>query len=320
MISEKIALSKERNVYLTTYLIENSKELHPGLKRPLIIICPGGGYAFHSDREAEPIALKYLASGFDAAVLTYGINEFAKMPGPVKDAADAVYYIKSHADEWYVDKDKVFISGFSAGAHCAASLGCFWNNADILPEYKDCQDMIKPAGLILGYPVLDLRASTTHLDIGIKKDAKLDEIDFGQIHPNMPLEKIFVMDEKLGRRVADFEVAMNAYIFGGEYTDEEEDFYSLQNQVTADTPQTFIWHTAGDGLILPKNSLQFATKLSECEVPYELHIFSKGDHGLALGDYVTANFPHEDVPCVTPWMELAIRWINRCTGFDKGMY
>jgi acetyl esterase/lipase len=306
-----IELSKERNVTLTTYLIENSQELHNGKTRPMVVVCPGGGYSYLSDREAEPIALKYAAAGFNAAVLRYGINEHAVMPGPLKDIAGAVAYIRDHANEWYVNPEQIFVTGFSAGAHVAASLGVFWNNDELLPEYAQNPEKIKPNGMLLCYPVLDLKSSTKHLDIGIKPEADINNIDFGQKHPKMPLNKIFIMDKKEKRYFIDFEAAMNAYIFDGEYTDEQEEFYSLQNQVSTSTPPTFIWHTAQDGLILPANSLKFATKLNENGVSCELHIFDRGDHGLSLGNYITANYKHENVPAVTPWIELAIAWINR---------
>ena len=319
MIHETITISKERNVTFTTYLIENSAELQPGIQRPLVIVCPGGGYSFLSDREAEPIALAYNAAGYHAIVLRYGINEHAVMPGPLKDLADTVAYTRTHSDEWYIDPDNIFVCGFSAGAHCAASLGVFWNNAKLLPEYEKDFSLIKPNGMILGYPVLDLKSSTNHLDIGIKPGADINNIDFGQKHPKMPLEKIFIMDEQEGRYFVDFEVAMNAYILDGEYTPEQEEFYSLQNQVSKSTPPAFLWHTAEDGLILPKNSLQFAAKLAEYDIPYELHIYGEGGHGAALGTLICANDSNQYNPVITDWIKLATDWIDRQSGYSKNI-
>jgi acetyl esterase/lipase len=302
---------------MTTYLISNSEEINDGVLRPIVIVCPGGGYCFLSDREAELIALQYVSAGFHAVVLRYGICEYAVMPGPVKDIANAISYIRDNAGSWYVNPNQIFVTGFSAGAHVAASIGVFWNNAEVLPEYKDEPEKVRPDGMLLCYPVLDLKSSTKHLDIGIKPDTDIHDIEFGQIHPNMPLEKIFVMDKKENRYFVDFEAAMNAYIFGGEYNDEQENFYSLQNHISPDTPPTFIWHTAGDGLILPSNSLKFAAGLMEHNVPFEIHIFDRGDHGLGLGTYVSANYKREVVPAVAPWMSLAQAWINRQTDFPN---
>ena len=55
---------------LTVYIQEYAETLNIK-ERPLILICPGGAYAYTSDREAEPIALSFLAKGYHAAVLRY---------------------------------------------------------------------------------------------------------------------------------------------------------------------------------------------------------------------------------------------------------
>lgn len=317
MIHKTITLSKDRNVFFQTYLFENSKELQPGIERPLVIICPGGGYSFLSDREAEPVALAYNAAGYHAIVLHYGVDEYAVMPGPLNDIADTVAYARNHSKEWFIDADNIYVCGFSAGAHCAASLGVFWNNAELLPRYKDNLELVKPNGMILCYPVLDLKSSTTHLDIGIQPGTDIHAVNFDQKHPKMPLEKMIVMDEKEGRYFINFETSMNAYIFGGEYTDEQEEFYSLQNQISKDTPPAFIWHTSEDGLILPSNSLKFATKLAEENIPYELHIYGKGGHGASLGTLAFANDSNQWNPVLSDWIKLATAWLDRQSGYSE---
>lgn len=317
MLYQKILLSKERNVTLTTYLLDDSAELHPGLSRPLIIVCPGGGYSFLSDREAEVIATQYTAAGYHAAVLRYGICEHAVVPGPFCDLAEAVGTCRDHAAEWHIDSNAIFVSGFSAGAHVAAGLCVFWNRPEVLGDVAKDSERIRPNGAILGYPVLDLHASATHLDIQTKPGEKPKDIQFGQKHPKMPLEKMFVYDKKEKRYFINFENAMNAYLFDGEFTEEQEDFYSLQNQVSENTPPTFLWHGGEDNLILPKNSLQYAAKLAEYNVPYELHIFGKGGHGLALANAYTGNHSSEMVGICRPWIRMAIRFIDEQSGYTK---
>ena len=319
MNKEVVELFPERNVTLTTYLIDDSQEYRPGLKRPVVIICPGGGYAYLSDREADPIAFRYLAAGFHAAVLRYGVNEYAVAPGPLRDIAAAVAYIKRLSNDRNIDGENIYVCGFSAGAHVAAQLGVFWNNSELLPEYKNDPELVRPAGMILGYPVLDLRSTSKHLDIGIKPGADPEEVDFAQKHPKMPLDKMFIMDEKEGRYFIDFEVAMNAYIFDGEYTDLQEDFYSLQNQVNSSTAPAFIWHNGGDGLIFPTNSLKFADAMQQAGVPYELHIYNGGGHGVALGDHLTANDENSYCPHATGWMPQSIKWINERSKFKRNI-
>ena len=317
MISEKIYISKERNAYIETYLIEDSTEFHPGITRPVVVICPGGGYSYHSPREGEPIALRFLSYGYHAVVLYYGVGEYAAAPGPLKDLADTVMLLRSKSAEWHIDPDAVFTAGFSAGAHVAGQLGVFWNSDIILPDYKEKRDLIRPNGMLLGYPVLDLHESSKHLDIGIKPGANPKNIEFSQKHPKMPLDKMFVMDETEGRYFINFEQSMNAYIFDGEYTDEQEDLYSLNLQVTKDCCPAFIWHCQGDGLIFPQNSLSFAAALNSCDIPYELHIFQGGGHGISLADLSTAGDRWNRFEPAETWMPMAITWLNRVSGFAE---
>ena len=85
MICEKHFLYEDRaDVFLTTYLWEPSPSLPAGEMRPLVLVCPGGGYLNCSDREAEPVALRFAAMGYQAAVLRYSTygerrDDFARL-------------------------------------------------------------------------------------------------------------------------------------------------------------------------------------------------------------------------------------------------
>jgi acetyl esterase/lipase len=58
---------------------------------------------------------------------------------------------------------------------------------------------------------------------------------------------------------------------------------SNEEQVTADTPPTFLWHTSDDHVAV-ENSLHFAASLSRHKVPFDLHVYAKGKHGLGLAE------------------------------------
>ena len=71
MIYKKVEIKVEgyqETADLYTYILDNSVEMRPNRKRPVIVICPGGGYTMTSDREAEPIAMQYLARGYHAGI------------------------------------------------------------------------------------------------------------------------------------------------------------------------------------------------------------------------------------------------------------
>lgn len=57
---------------------------------------------------------------------------------------------------------------------------------------------------------------------------------------------------------------------------------SLQNLVTKGAPPFFIWHTADDAAVPVDHSLRLAAALAAVDVPFELHVFPKGSHGLGL--------------------------------------
>ena len=82
MICKKIDISVDsyqETAALYTYFLDNSPEMIPDRKRPLVLICPGGGYEMTSDREAEPVAIQYIAKGYQAAILRYSVKP-AKYP------------------------------------------------------------------------------------------------------------------------------------------------------------------------------------------------------------------------------------------------
>ena len=64
MINERIVIEEKTKDYneawIETYFWQESEELYPGQKRPVIVICPGGAYGMTSDREAEAIAVRFL--------------------------------------------------------------------------------------------------------------------------------------------------------------------------------------------------------------------------------------------------------------------
>ncbi len=163
MIHEKIMLPvqyREKGIRnnsftpsLTTYILDNYDEFSAGRKRPLVLICPGGGYERLSNREAEAVAIKMNSLGFHAAVLCYSLAPM-DFPAAMLDAAEAVRYVRVHAGEWNVDEKKVILCGFSAGGHLAASLGVFWNKP-LVKEFLPYQpEEIRPDGLLLCYPVI----------------------------------------------------------------------------------------------------------------------------------------------------------------------
>lgn len=136
---ERMNLTAEQ-VTLTAYLLDESEEMENAKVRPAVLVCPGGGYQMCSDREAEPVAMAFLAEGYHAFVLRYSLNEQARFPQPLRDAEEALALIRMRAEEWNVNPEKIAACGFSAGGHLAACLGTMGKE--------------RPNAMILGYPVI----------------------------------------------------------------------------------------------------------------------------------------------------------------------
>ena len=71
-------------------------------------------------------------------------------------------------------------------------------------------------------------------------------------------------------------------LLGRNPSKEELDYYSLEKQVTPDTPPCFIWQTLGDSLVPVENSYLFAEALRKAKVNYAQYVFPFGDHGLSI--------------------------------------
>lgn len=159
---------------LTCYLLDNFKEFDENRKRSAIILCPGGGYSFRSDREAEPIAIKMLSLGLQAFVLNYSVAP-ATFPTALTELAAAVKYVRENAKDFHINPAQITVGGMSAGGHLAASLGVYWNS-NLLARYGFKQGAIKPNAMLLGYSVLT-SGKYTHEDsisnlLGSDKDDK----------------------------------------------------------------------------------------------------------------------------------------------------
>lgn len=165
MLHEKINLGNSgygtRDTILTTY-VQNNLEGVPARRRPAVIICPGGGYEYQSDRESEPIALEFLKRGYQAFILEYAVLEENEtkglLPYPQMDLAKAVAYVKEHQEVWNVDGEQITILGCSAGGNLCALYSGFYQQDWFIKKTGYSQKQMQVQAMILCYPVIDFRA------------------------------------------------------------------------------------------------------------------------------------------------------------------
>lgn len=91
---------------------------------------------------------------------------------------------------------------------------------------------------------------------------------------------------------------------------DNPDTLAADEHVSQQNAPTFIWATADDPLVPSANSLAYANALSQNQVPFELHIFRHGPHGLALANHLTAWKRDANQPHVAHWLKLAGEWLN----------
>ena len=207
--------------------------------RPYIVVCPGGGYEVLSYAHEGTEIVKWLNdAGFHAGIYLY----------PLAPKIDPETFITAE-QELLTDLDsddrisRVFVLGFSAGAHAAGLFG-------MTPSQK-------LAGIVLCYPVVSLTEPFRH-------EGSANNFLKNAFKPNAAT------------------------------------VYSLENVIHSNYPRTFIWHTVTDDAVPYDNSLRLAQALKSHKVPFELHLFEEGHHGLGLA---------KTTPTACQWPVLVESWL-----------
>lgn len=238
----------------------------PTTKRlPVVVVCPGGGYTHLSDREAIPVARCFNELGFHSIVLYYSLAP-AKFPAALLDLCDAIHYLRQNAEKFNIDENNVIVCGFSAGGHLAGSLAVFWNSSFLKEKINYSAEEIKPNVVLLSYPVISAG--------------------------------------EFAHRYS-FCALMNGDINEENYDSKKYDCVSLEKQVNSDVPPVFIWHTVSDDAVPVENSMLFAEALKKQNIPFALHLFPKGRHGISLATEETSREDGLDVvPECQVWPKL----------------
>ena len=237
-----------------------------GIKRPSIVVCPGGGYSFCSMREAEVIALQYTAKGYNAFVLNYSCSPH-RFPSQILEVAAVLDLIHKNAEDWYCDLSRVAIIGFSAGGHLAGHYSNCYDCEEVRQFFPESYPV---NASILCYPVISAKKGIAH--IGSFQNLT------GIYKSELPI------DDTLK--------------------------FSLEEKVNKNTPPAYIWHTVEDNAVPVENSLVYAKALSDNGIPFELHIFPFGCHGLATVDGLTCEGLNEKTKICHSWIDESIRWLD----------
>ena len=156
MITEQFTIALNGvapDVVVHPYLLENSEEIEPNRKRPLVLVLPGGGYSFRSFREAEPVAVRMLGLGYSCLVVDYAVHPHL-FPAAMLQVMAVIHHARQHAEAWHIDRTRIVLMGFSAGGHLAASVGVLWMRPHYAGKLGLQVEDVRPNALALGYPVI----------------------------------------------------------------------------------------------------------------------------------------------------------------------
>lgn len=286
----------ERAATFTAYLLDPEVSYRKIRRRPLMIVCPGGGYLLRATKEQEPIVARFLGLGYHVIVLRYSVyfvgrpegmcatsevNDASVYPGPLLELMKTVRWARVHADEYHIDQKRIYAVGFSAGGHLVGSLAERWGDADLLARIPGATaEDTKPAGVIMGYPMIGAREMLSR--------------DSDKVPQQTSWQLPFIKQA----------------IFGCQQPDEARlAEIDLREHVRSDMPRVFMWHTSADNVVHASDTAEFAARLVEHNVPCELHVFERGPHGMALADETSATSASDIDTRLAEWVPLAASWL-----------
>ena len=86
--------------------------------------------------------------------------------------------------------------------------------------------------------------------------------------------------------------------------------------MTAHMPPTYIWATASDELVPVQHTIRMAHALADQKIPFEIHIFENGPHGLSLSDQASSEAKSQMFPDAAKWVPLAEEWLRKRFALD----
>ena len=238
--------------------------------RQAIIVFPGGAYVALAQHEGEKIALNYFAAGINAFVLHYSTRgNNPDMKYPMPQV-DASNAIKYVRD----NAERFNIDPEQIYVLGFSAGGHLASSMGTIWHRQEIYDAAQP------------------MEYGYNKPAGMI-LCYPVISSTHPFGHVGSFKNLAGQ----------------EATQEEMDYLSSDLNVDEKTCPAFIWHTAADQAVSVKSSLMMANALDNYKIPFELHVYPKGPHGIGHPDGYGIS-EYED-PHAATWMPLSIEWIKQ---------
>lgn len=199
--------------YLTCYYPEPKRLAFPTRVRPNALVIPGGAYAFVSQREGEPVVLKFLEQDYNAYLLNYSVAPMGAYPIVLLEALLASAYIHETTADHYGNPKQVIGIGFSAGGHLLGLL-----NSATEEEIRSLfltREVIQLDASIFAYPLVS----------GVFKTPDVSGCFANLANHNLPQAESLYLENR------DFHHFSPSYI----WTTKEDSIVSYQNSILLQT-------------------------------------------------------------------------------------
>lgn len=122
---------------------------------PLLVFIHGGGWKGGKPSDYHYYCLKFAALDYTVATITYRFSQEAKYPAAVEDVVDAIKWLRSHAEEYGIDPNRIALIGGSAGGHLSMLVGYTWKDlaADGKSPIKAVVDLYGPTDLTTDFAI-----------------------------------------------------------------------------------------------------------------------------------------------------------------------
>ena len=217
----------------------------PADPMPAVVFIHGGGWRA-GNRDAGLRPLTHLAQrGYFGATIEYRLSGESRFPAQIEDCKGAVRFLRSRAEEYRIDPDRIAAWGPSAGGHLAALLG---TSGD----------------------VKELEGTGGHAGFSSRVQAVVDW--FG------PTDFL-----RMGRNRIDHDSGNSpeSLLVGGPIRENREKVARANpiTYVTPDDPPFLVMHGDRDDLVPLNQSELLAEALRKADVPVELHVVQGAGHG-----------------------------------------
>jgi acetyl esterase/lipase len=255
-----------------------------GNPRGLIIVCGGGGFNIKAIHESFAVAARYIKAGFASAVLDYRLKPYSAYT-TVLDLLRAVKVARRNAGSWNIDTNHIAVTGFSAGGFLSSMAAVHYDHGN--PDSDDPVERVssRPDAVLICYGVFS-QCSFPKTGKFMLFETKSDN-DETEIFPEP------TKDSGLVSTFNDIDRKHKVY-------------FSVEKNIREDSPPFFIWQTNVDDD--PRHALKLAVELTDRGVPFELHCFPDGHHGMGLCDGTTPPFSGNSH--AAHWVELAVEWFE----------